>query len=186
MPVIICMLRAVNVAGHNMVKMETLRAMCGSLKFRDPQTYVQSGNVIFGTSERDLFAIAKKMQARFSREFGFRPEIILRTVEEMRDVISRNPFARRSGIEPSKLLVSFLARDPGEEVRARVRAFRSEVEQIRIDGRELYIYYPNGMGRPKFSAAALDKILQIPATGRNWNSVTKMLSMAEKLEAETP
>lgn len=182
-PVIICMLRAVNVGGHNKVKMAELLSLCRSLRFRNPQTYVQSGNVIFATPESDLSVVSRKMSGRFLRDFGFSSEIILRTLDELRDVVARNPFAGRKEIEPNKLLVSFLARDPGDGVRAKVRAFRSEVEEIRIDGRELYIYFPNGMGRPKFSAAALDKILQIPATGRNWNSVTKMLAMAETLGA---
>ncbi|HEY1483283.1 MAG TPA: DUF1697 domain-containing protein [Candidatus Acidoferrum sp.] len=183
MQVIICMLRGVNVGGHNMVKMQALRELCIALKFRNPQTYVQSGNVIFATSEKNLQAIEKKIDAEFKRSLGFQPQIILRTTEELRDVIRRNPFAKRKGIEANKLLVNFLARDPGEEVRRKVRAFKSEVEEIKVDGRELYIYFPNGMGRPKFSWAALDKILQTPATGRNWNSVTKMLVMAEKIEA---
>lgn len=183
MQVIICMLRGVNVGGRNMVKMEELRDLCTELKFRNPQTYVQSGNVIFATAEKNLETIRKKIDAAFERSFGFQPQIILRTTEELRDVIRRNPFAKRKGIEPDKLLVNFLARDPGEDVRGKVRAFKSEVEEIKIDGREMFIYFPNGMGRPKFSWAVLDKILQTPATGRNWNSVTKMLVMAEEIEA---
>ena len=183
MQAIICMLRGVNVGGRNMVKMEALRDLCTSLKFRNPQTYVQSGNAIFATAEKNLETIRKKIDAGFGCSFGFQPQIILRTTEELRDVIRRNPFAKRKGIEPSKLLVNFLAGDPGDEVRGKVRSFKSEVEEIKMDGREMYIYFPNGMGSPKFSWAALDKILQTPATGRNWNSVTKMLAMAEKIEA---
>ena len=181
-PVIICLLRAVNLGSYNKVKMETLRIMCSSLKFRNPQTYLQSGNILFATEELDLPKITQKLSKRFSKDFGFSPQIILRTIDELRDVVKRNPFAKRRNIEPSKLLVSFLARDPGEDVRTKVRAFPSDVEEIRIDGKELYIYFPNGIGRPKFSMAALDKVLQVPGTGRNWNSVTKMLAMAEKLQ----
>jgi len=183
MTVIISMLRGVNVGGHNKIKMEALRALYESLKLRDAQTYVQSGNVIFRTDERDVSRLTKRIEDGIERKFGFRPSVILRTAAEMKDVIAKNPFAKRRGIEPSKLLVSFLASDPGEEAREKVRQMKGDPEELRIEGRELYIYFPNGIGRSKLPWARLEKTLKTPGTGRNWNSVTKMMEMAEKLEA---
>ena len=182
MAVIISMLRGVNVGGHNKIKMDALRELYQSLKLRDAQTYVQSGNMIFRTDERDISRLAKRIEAGIERKFGFRPDVILRTAAEMKEVIARNPFVKRRGIEPSKLLVTFLASDPGEEAREKVRLMKCDPEELRIEGREQYIYFPNGMGRSKLSLAALEKTLKTPGTGRNWNSVTKMLEMAEKLE----
>ena len=182
MAVIISMLRGVNVGGHNKIKMEALRALYESLKLRDAQTYVQSGNVIFRTDERDIARLTKRIEDGIERKFGFRPDVILRTAAEMRDVVARNPFAKRRGIEPSKLLVSFLASDPGEEGREKIRQMKCDPEEMRIERRELYIYFPNGMGRSKLPWAGMDKMLKTPGTGRNWNSVTKMLEMAERLE----
>lgn len=176
------MLRGVNVGGHNKIKMEALRALYESLKLRDAQTYVQSGNVIFRTDERDMARLAKRIEDGIERKFAFRPNVILRTATEIRDVIARNPFAKRREIEPGKLLVSFLASDPGEEGREKLRQMKCDPEELRIEGREVYIYFPNGMGRSKLPWAGLDKTLKTQATGRNWNSVTKMLEMAEKLE----
>jgi uncharacterized protein (DUF1697 family) len=182
MAVIISMLRGVNVGGHNKIKMDALRALYESLKLRDAQTYVQSGNVIFRTDERDMTRLARRIEDGIEKKFGFRPDVILRTTAEMRGVVAKNPFASRRGIEPGKLLVSFLASDPGEEGREKVRQMKCDPEELRIEGREVYIYFPNGMGRSKLPWAGLDKILKTPATGRNSNSVTKMLEMAEKLE----
>jgi uncharacterized protein (DUF1697 family) len=179
----ISMLRGVNVGGHNKIKMDALRALYEFLKLRDAQTYVQSGNVIFRTDEQDISRLAKRIEDGIERKFGFRPDVILRTAAEMRDVIARNPFAKRRGIEPGKLLVSFLASDPGEEARKKLRQMKCDPEELRVEGREVYIYFPNGMGRSKLPWAGLNKMLKTPATGRNWNSVTKMLEMAEKLEA---
>ena len=183
MTVVISMLRGVNVGGHNKIKMDALRALYTSLKLRDAQTYVQSGNVIFRTDERDIARLTKRIEDGIERKFGFRPDVILRTAAEMRDVVARNPFAKRRGIEPGKLLVTFLASDPPAEVREKVRQIKCDPEELRIEGRELYIYFPNGMGRSKLSTAKLEKTMSTPGTGRNWNSVTKMLEMAEKLEA---
>ncbi len=77
MAVIVSMLRGVNVAGHNKIKMEVLRALYESLGFRDAQTYVASGNVVFRTEAQSLTALAKRIESAIERDFGFRPCIIL-------------------------------------------------------------------------------------------------------------
>jgi len=181
MTVIISMLRGVNVGGHNKIKMDTLMALYESLKLRDAQTYVQSGNVIFKTDERDIARLAKRIEDGIERKFGFRPDVVLRTAAEMKDVVARNPFAKRRGIEPGKLLVTFLDSDPGEEAREKVRQMKCDPEELRVEGREIYIYFPNGAGRSKLPWAGLGKMLKTQGTGRNWNSVTKMLEIAEKM-----
>jgi uncharacterized protein (DUF1697 family) len=183
MGVIISMLRGVNLGPHNRVKMEQLRRLYVSLKLQEPQTYVQSGNVIFRTDERDLIRLTKRIESAIEKEFGFQSDVVLRSTAELREVIARNPFAKRRGIEPSRLLVTFLASDPGEEARVAVRAIKCAPDEVWIDGREAYIYFPNGVGRPKLSWHTIPKILKVSGTARNWNSVAKMLGMAEKMEA---
>src|SRR5260370_41923960 len=103
MTVIISMLRGVNVGGHNKIKMEALRALYESLKLRGAQTYVQCGNVIFRTDERDMSRLTKRIEDGIERKFGFRPDVILRTASEMRDVVSRCAFGNRRGIESGKV-----------------------------------------------------------------------------------
>jgi uncharacterized protein (DUF1697 family) len=182
MAVIISMLRGVNVGGNNMIKMEALRALYGSLGLKDAQTYVVSGNVVFRTKERNLIALAKRIEDAIEQSFGFRPAVIVRTTSEIRDAIARNPFAKRRGIDPRKLLVTFLANLPSAEARERVLKIKADPEELFIDGREVYIYFANGMARPKLPWATIGKMLGTPGTGRNWNSVTKLLEIAEKLE----
>lgn len=183
MAVIVAMLRAVNLAGHRRIKMDALRAVCESLGLKGAQTCLQSGNVVFRSDARDLVKLSKKIEGAIEREFGFRSEVILRTTAEMREVIARNPFAGRPEIHPGKLLVTFLARDPARE---QVRNIKTNGEELRLDGRELYIYFPNGAGRSKVSAAAIERALKTPGTARNWNTVRKLLAMAEKLEVSPP
>jgi uncharacterized protein (DUF1697 family) len=183
MAVIIAMLRGVNVGGHNKIKMEELRGLCKTLKLRDACTYVQSGNLIFRTDERDLELLTKRLQNAIERKFGFRPDVVLRTAAEMREVIGRNPFAKRHGIEPNRLLVTFLASEPDAEAREKAARVETAPEELRMDRREVYIHFPNGMARPKVSWPTIERILKTSGTGRNWNSVTKMLEIAEQLEA---
>lgn len=185
MPVVISMLRGVNVGPHNRIKMEVLRALCGPLKFREAQTYVQSGNLIFHTDQRDIVKVSKCLEDAIEKKCKFRCDVISRTTVELKATVAKNPFAKRRGIEPGKLLVTFLSADPGEEARSKVRALKTDPEELWIDGRELFIYFPNGAGRSKLSWPAIPKMLKVSGTSRNWNSVTKMLEMAEKLESST-
>jgi len=161
--------------------MEALRALCESLDLQKAQTYVQSGNVVFKTSRRDAAGVAKLLEDTIEMTFGFRPVVIVRTPGEVREVIARNPFANRPEIEPNKLLVNFLARDPGAEGRKKMLGIKTDPEEVRIGGRELYIYFRDGVGRSKLSPAVMEKALGTPGTARNWNSVMKLLEMAEKL-----
>jgi uncharacterized protein (DUF1697 family) len=183
MAVIVSMLRGINVGGHNMIKMEALRSLYESLGLRDAQTYIASGNVVFRTKERNLTALARRIEDAIERSFGFRPDVIVRTTSELRDAIAKNPFGKRRGIDPGKLLVTFLAGEPGAESRDRVLKIKTETEELRIDGREVYIYFHGGMARPKLSWATIAKSLGTSGTGRNWSSVNKLLEIAEKLEA---
>jgi uncharacterized protein (DUF1697 family) len=182
MPVIISMLRGVNVGSHNKVKMDALRALYESLGLRDPQTYVQSGNAIFRTEERDLDRLARRIESAIEKALGFHSDVILRTSSELRAVIAKNPFATWRGMEPNKLLITFLAGDPVPEAGEKIRTFKADPEEVRIAGRELYIYFPNGIGQSKLSMPTVLKTLKTSGTGRNWNSITKMLEIAARLE----
>ncbi|HKS96772.1 MAG TPA: DUF1697 domain-containing protein [Terriglobia bacterium] len=182
MPAVIALLRAVNLAGHNSIKMDALRELCESLALGDPRTHLQSGNVVFRTKERDLTRLAQRLEQAIERRCGFRTRVMLRTTSEVRAVIERNPFARRRGIDPSRLLVNFLADDPGPDASAKILNLQWNPEELRLAGRELYIYYPNGVGRSKLTAAVIERTLKVSGTGRNWNTVTKLLEIAESLE----
>ncbi len=183
MPVFISMLRGVNVGGHNKIKMDALRALYASLKCEDPQTYVQSGNVIFRTQEKEKNAatLAKKIQDAIEKEFGFRPEVILRNVDEMKAAVAANPFAKRRDVEPSKLLVTFLSAPPGHEAQTTLASLKSHPEELHLIGRELYIYFPKGIADSKLPWSRVEKLLKVTGTARNLNSATKMLEMAEAM-----
>ena len=177
------MLRGINVGGHNIIKMDALRALYSSLKFGNPQTYVQSGNVVFQSGDHDSEAVVNRIQNGIEKKFGCRPEIIVRTAHELRRVIKKNPFAKREGIEPAKLLVSFLRTKPTKSARKELLKQKFSPEELHVGEQELYIYFPNGMGQTKLPWSRLDKILGTAGTGRNWNSVNKLLEMAEAQEA---
>jgi len=179
------MLRGVNLGAHRRMKMDDLRALYESLALDSVTTYVQSGNVVFTTRERDLERVAARIEKGIEQTFGFHSDVIVRTAAEMEQVVAGNPFAGRAGIEPAKLVVTFLAGDPGDAARQLARGISTDPEEMYIGGRELYVYFPNGQGRSKFPAAAIDRILKVTGTARNWNSVTKLLEIAAGLETSS-
>jgi len=181
MHVYVSFLRGVNVGGHNKIKMDALRDLYRKLGFHDPRTYVQSGNVVFGAKEKNLKA--QVLEEAIEKTFGFRPGVVLRQADDLRQIIRANPFATREDINPGLLLVSFLADTPSKQALAALRALPIGREEMHVLGREILIYFPDGMGRSKFPWASLDKTLKTTATGRNLRTVTTLLAMAEEMEA---
>jgi uncharacterized protein (DUF1697 family) len=184
MPIMIALLRGINLAGHHKIKMDELRALCQSLKLRDVQTYVQSGNVIFRTDEKDPTRLAKKIEDAIEKKFGFHAAVVLRTTAELKAIIDRSPFATRKEIEPAKLHVTFLACDLAKHKCDQILRIKMGLEELKLTKRELYIYYPDGMGKSKLTPL-LDRTLEKAGTFRNWNTVTKLLAMAEAMESAT-
>jgi uncharacterized protein (DUF1697 family) len=183
MPVIVSLLRGVNIAGHHQIKMDALRDLYESLGLRQAQTFIQSGNVICTAPARGVGRLSKRIEDAIEERFGFRCDVILRTATELREAIARNPFAERPGIDPARLVLSFLSTDPDPEGCVKVQAMNIDPEELKIDGRHVYIYFPNGMARPKLSWHLIGKALKTCVTARNLNTVQKLLAMAERLEA---
>jgi uncharacterized protein (DUF1697 family) len=134
---------------------------------------------VFRTKERNLVRLAKNLEEAIQKAFGFHSDTIVRTAAEMRDAIGRNPFAGRRDIEPGKFLVVFLAADPGAEALKKIGEIKADPEELVLSGNEIYIYFPNGMARPKLNISQFDRVLKVGWTGRNWNTTTKLLEMVE-------
>jgi uncharacterized protein (DUF1697 family) len=155
----VAFLRGVNLAGHKIVKMAELKAACESLGLEDVRTYLQSGNVVFrGKAKAEEIARAVRERT------GVDARVVLRTAAELRKVIEGNPFPGRDG---SRLLVAFLDAPLKDETRVRPIT----IEEVRIAGRHVYIYYPEGQGKSRL------RVLDDSATMRNWNTVTAMMAM---------
>jgi uncharacterized protein (DUF1697 family) len=181
MAVVISLLRGINVGGHNVIKMEALRALYASLGLRDAQTYVQSGNAVFQTKEQNLAKLAKRIEDAIEKQFGFRPEVVLRRGSEVKEALAKNPFAKRQDLDPSRILINFLVKAPSAAARDAILRLKFGAEEVQIDGREMYLYSPEGFGQSKLWPA-IGKALKNSGTGRNLNTVAKLVEMAEKLE----
>jgi uncharacterized protein (DUF1697 family) len=180
---IISLLRGVNVGPYRRMKMADLRAVYAALRLGRVETYAQSGNVLFRTEERDLVRLAKRIEDAIERRFRFRPNAVLRTLAELREVVASNPFASQRRFEAGKLFICFLAKAPGDAALEKIGAMKISPEVLRFHGRELYIYFPTGMAGSKLPMAQVEQEIHTAVAGRKWSSVTRLLCLAIQLEA---
>jgi len=119
------------------------------------------------------------MEERIRSHFGLSISVLSRTDEELGNTIQTNPFLEESGVDPSKLHVTFLASAPtaAEEKLDRLHA---GPDRYRYRGREIYLYCPQGYGRTKLSNLAIEKALAVRATTRNWRTVNQLYQMANR------
>ena len=182
MPVVVSLLRGVNVGGNRKMKMDSLRELYESLGMRGARTYIQSGNVVSHSAKGAGAAESNRIEKAIEQAFGFRPDVVLRTREQLHDIVKATPFATRPELATNKILVHFLKAEPAPQAAQTVSRIPAK-EELHLIGRELFVYYPDGAGQSKLSPSALDKALRTPATGRNWNTVLKLLEMADSLYA---
>lgn len=182
MAVLAAFIRGINVGGRGMLPMASLRALCEKLGYESVATYVQSGNVVFRAGAKEAARAAGRIEGAIEKVHGFRPTVVARTVEQVRAVVGANPFAGRQGVEGGRLLVMFLSAPATAEAARAIRTLSKGPEELVLVGEELFMHLPNGVSGSKVSMAAVEKALGVPATGRNWNTVTKVLAMAEELE----
>ena len=174
----VSLLRAINV-GKRQVDKDRLIAIHEAAGCSQVRTYLASGNVLFLTTAPDLKALSSRIQERFERETGFTSEAILRTADELDSALARNPFNHP---EPARLLVTFLASAPSPIQIAEALTIPVAPEQMAISGREMYVYYPNGIGRSKFPDAKVARALGgIVGTSRNLNTVRALSTLVREL-----
>ena len=167
MTAFVALLRAVNVGGTGTLPMRDLVAMCEHAGYRNVRTYIASGNVVFSTRAKESAvkaALEKALEAYAGKPVG----VLVRAADELAAVLAGNPFP---DAPPNKVVAIFLdkAPDPGAADAATGR--KNEV--VRPSTREIYVHYPDGLGRSK---------LKIPAaaqgTARNMNTIAKLVTMA--------
>ena len=176
MPTYIAMLRGVNVGG-NMLKMERLREVCTGLGFANARTYVQSGNVVFETDD-SASQCAASLEKKLARETRLPVTVIIRSAAEIRKVIAGNPFVSQRGIDHARLHVTFLAAAVTKDGLKRLSEVQCGADQYRHAGRDVYLHCPNGYAGTKLSNNALERVLAVRATTRNWNTVNKLHEMS--------
>lgn len=180
MAVFVSLFRAINVGGNNHVKMDALKQLHEELGLRNVTHYLQTGNVVFESDESDPAQLAGQLAKAFEQRFGFKSEVIIRSADEIKEVFSQNPFINQPEKDPKFILVYFLTGHPGEEAKQALLSSYTGPEEIFVTGKEAFIYYTEGVGRSKLSNTLIEKRLKVSGTGRNWNTVSKLLEMTRR------
>jgi uncharacterized protein (DUF1697 family) len=176
----IALIRGINVGGHRAVAMSDLRDMLTQLGFYDARSLLQSGNLLFRGDARTDAALECLLEAEAEKRLGLRANFLIRSAKEWRAVVARNPFRKEAERDPSHLVVMFLKSVANlKDVKATQAAIKGP-EVIRADGRQVYIVYPEGIGRSRLSNVFLESKLGIRGTARNWNTVLKLAAIADE------
>lgn len=171
------LLRAVNVAGRNKVGMADLRELAAGLGLANARTLLQSGNLIFESSGRTPARLERLLEDAARDHLALETEVFIRTGKELASIVAGNPFPGEAKRDPARLLVMFLGRAPGgREVAALEEAIVGD-EVVRGVRRELYIVYPDGVGRSRLTGALIERKLRARGTARNWNTVLKLAAL---------
>jgi uncharacterized protein (DUF1697 family) len=175
----IAMLRGVNVGG-NALKMEWLRKACEDIGLRDVRTYVQSGNIVF-TSRLGASRLGPVIKARVDAQTRLPVTVIVRSAAEMARIVAENPFLKQKDVDPAKLHVTFLEKavKPAKPALERLDALAGARDKYRMAGGAIYVHCPLNYGETKLSNTAIEKVLRVGATTRNWKTVTALRAMAE-------
>jgi uncharacterized protein (DUF1697 family) len=179
--VFVSMLRGVNVGGHGRMKMHALTDAYVALGLADVRTLLQSGNVLFRSRLKDRAALAKRITQEIERRFDLQIEVVIRTLDEVRTIVERGPVLSPRA-DMSKLLVMFLSDVPDAVGQATLVKQHKGPEMIEVRGPEIYLYYPDGVGRSKLTNAFIENKLKVAGTARNWNTLTKLVAAGEEIE----
>lgn len=174
MTVWVALLRGINVSGHKPVPMAKLRESLIGLDFRNVQTYVQSGNVVFSAVEKSASGLEAKIEERLEENFGFSIPVILRTAKELSAVACSLPFTGK--IDRARLYVTFLRKAPPKSAKLEIPA--GTHDEFQICDREIYLHCPEGYGATKLSNAFFERKFGVEATTRNWKTVQTLRTMA--------
>jgi uncharacterized protein (DUF1697 family) len=173
----VALLRAINVGGRSSLAMADLRAVAEGLDFTNVKTLLQSGNLVFESKGKKAAALESALEAALKKR-GMETDFMIRRADELAAVIAANPFPKEAKSDPGHLVVMFLKDAPGAKAIVALQAAVKGREVIRHQGRELYIVYPDGIGRSKLTNAFIESRLGTRGTGRNWNTVTKLAALA--------
>lgn len=173
----IIFLRAVNVSGKNIIKMADLKAKLLKSEFKEVQTYIQSGNIVL-KSDLNTVQLSEKLNKIFKDEYGLDLSIFILSEAELNIALENCPFP--SELPANRVFITFLNKIPENSDSDNFKQIDLGEEKYHLHEQILYFYLPDGMANSKLNNNFIEKKLKVIATGRNINTVNKMLTLISK------
>lgn len=170
----IALLRGINMAGHKVIKMDDLRKCFESMRFKNVRTYIQSGNVIFESSEINTDKLCNTIEKGLTKSFGHEIAVFVRTLEEFKKIAKLNPFKKITTHTESKMFVTFVSEEIRTKLTVPMFSTRKDVEVIAVKGRDFFSLSHEVKGRFGFPNLFIEKEFGMAATTRNWNTLIKL------------
>ena len=177
----IALLRGINVSGHNKIKMAELKQLFVDLSYNNITTYIQSGNVIFTSKEKNTSKIENNIIKAVQKNFGYDLKVLVITKKELKTVFNSNPFLRNNTLDITKLCVTFLSDTPKNDALPQLEeiAHKSDDEFVIIN-KNIYLHCPTGFARTKLTNNLFERKLKTDATTRNWKTITKLVELSNE------
>ncbi|MBT8324278.1 MAG: DUF1697 domain-containing protein [Bacteroidia bacterium] len=175
----IALLRGINVGGHKKLPMADLRQLLETTDYMDVKTYIQSGNVVFKSSESSTIKIEQSIKNAIMDRFGYDVTVMVKTKQDLQQIFKLCPF------DEDKKKASYFALFKNELNKDLIEVAKQKTypdEEFEITDSCIYFYCANGYGRAKFNLNYFERLFKSEATARNYNTMVKLISMAEALE----
>ena len=174
----IALFRGINVGGNNILPMKELVAVLDEMGLHNIKTYIQSGNAIFQSAEKNTASLALNISRAIKQSYGFEPKVLLIDGAALKQAILANPYPEAES-EPNTLHLNFLASVPASPDWNALENLKSATERFKLIGDVLYLHAPDRMGKSKLYAS-LEKKLGVAMTTRNWRTVSKLMEMVRE------
>lgn len=179
----VAFLRAINVGGKRMIKMEALRRLFESAGYQNVRTFIASGNVIFDATETDADSLASKIEKKLLKAFGHDVTVMVLTLGELQRAVKSNPFKKIKASKEVMLFVSFLSAQPDKKLKLPRQSVTENLDVIALKGRAAFVVaHHKTNGWFGFPNNFLEKELNVAATTRNWTTVCKVAALGEGQE----
>lgn len=174
MKTFIALLRGINVGGHKKILMADLRNHLEQLNFKNVQTYIQSGNVVFQSSDKDVEALENAIKNQILKKYGFEVPVVVKSQQELKSIFDNCPFSEDK--KKNSYFMIFLE-SPKEELIKEMSLIKYPNEEFYMTKNCIYFYCSLGYGRTKFNSNFFERKLKVSATARNYKTMVKLIEM---------